>query len=179
MLSRKAACKLLYPVFESCHLRAKVVLVVPMEIILPILLVPFAAWAFLTLLAVGIAYGNGKMESEDFPLSKPTAKLVRKVDSKTPTPEQKTVKSETVVKAAEKIAVSSQGLSETTYVYRVMQRQPRYCFEYQSVDEVRKIMREGGLSFLVVLDHNSRMVGIVTMEDLNRGKNQDSPQGGE
>jgi hypothetical protein len=87
-----------------------------MEIILPILLVPFAAWAFLTLLAVGIAYGNGKMESEDFPLSKPTAKLVRKVDSKTPTPEQKTVKSETVVKAPEKIAVSSQGLSETTYV---------------------------------------------------------------
>ena len=150
-----------------------------MEIILPILLVPFAAWAFLTLLAVGIAYGNGKMESEDFPLSKPTAKLVRKVDSKTPTPEQKTVKSETVVKAAEKIAVSSQGLSETTYVHRVMQRQPRYCFEYQSVDEVRKIMREGGLSFLVVLDDNSRMVGIVTMEDLNRGKNQDSPQGGE
>ena len=143
------------------------------------LLVLFAAWAFLTLLVVGIAHGNGKMESEDFPFSKPTAKLVRKVDGKTPTPEQTTVKSETVVKAAEKIAVPSQGLSETTYVHRVMQRQPRYCFEYQSVDEVRKIMREGGLSFLVVLDHNMKMVGIVTMEDLNRGKNQDSPQGGE
>ena len=92
------------------------------------LLVPFAAWAFLTLLAVGIAYGNGKMESEDFPLSKPTAKLVRKVDGKTPTPEQTTVKSETVLKTSERIVLSSQGLSETTYVHRVMQRQPRYCF---------------------------------------------------
>ena len=109
------------------------------------------------------------MESEDFPFSKPTAKLVRKVDGKTPTPEQTTVKSETV-KTSEKIVVSSQGLSETTYVHRVMQRQPRYCFEYQSVDEVRKIMREGGLSFLVVLDHNMRMVGIVTMEDLARNE---------
>jgi hypothetical protein len=87
-----------------------------MEIILPILVVLFAAWAFLTLLAVGIAHGNAKMESEDFPLSKSTAKLVRKVDSKTPTPAQMTVKSEAVVKAAEKIAVSSQALSETTYV---------------------------------------------------------------
>jgi hypothetical protein len=28
------------------------------------------------------------------------------------------------------------------------------------VDEVRKIMREGGLSFLVVLDHNVRMVAF-------------------
>lgn len=147
-----------------------------MEIILPILLVPLAAWAFLALLAVGIAHGNGKMESEDFPSSKPTAKLVRKVDGKTPTPEQTTVKSETVVKTSEKIVVSSQGLSETTYVHRVMQRQPRYCFEYQSVDEVRKIMREGGLSFLVVLDHNMKMVGIVTMEDLARHKKQDPPE---
>jgi hypothetical protein len=55
------------------------------------------------------------MKSEDFPFSKPTAKLVRKVDGKTPTPEQTTVKSETV-KTFEKIVVSSQGLSETTYV---------------------------------------------------------------
>ena len=140
------------------------------------LLVPFAAWAFLTLLAVGIAHGNGKMESEDFPSSKPTAKLVRKVDGKTPTPEQTTVKSETVVKTSEKIVVSTPSLSETTYVHRVMQRQPRYCFEYQSVDEVRKIMREGGLSFLVVLDHNMKMVGIVTMEDLARHKKQDPPE---
>ena len=99
-----------------------------MEIILPMLLVPFAAWAFLTLLAVGIAHGNGKMESEDFPSSKPTAKLVRKVDGKTPTPEQTTVKGETVVKTSEKIVVSTPSLSEITYVHRVMQRQPRSCF---------------------------------------------------
>ena len=71
---------------------------------------------------------------------KPTAKFVRKVDGKTPTPAQTTNTSETVVKTSEKIVASSQGLSETTYVHRVMQRQPRYCFEYQSVDEVRKTM---------------------------------------
>ena len=126
-----------------------------MEIILPMLLVPFAAWAFLTLLAVGIAHGNGKMESEDFPFSKPTAKLVRKVDGKTPTPEQTTVKSETVVKTSEKIVVSSQGLSETTV------RAP--CDAKTAAVLLRISVRGRGSKnhartrsahFLVVLDHN-------------------------
>ena len=214
MLSRKAACKLLYPVFESCRPRAKVVLVVPMEIILPMLLVAFAAWAFLTLLAIGIAHGNGKMESEDFPSSKPTAKLVRKVDGKTPTPEQTTVKSETV-KTSEKIVVSSQGLSGTTYVsphmdffqghggyesedeaqyrqfnptpaeavsppdlgqdksvYSVMQIRECHCFQTQTVDQVREIMRERDLPYLVVLDQNRHIVGMVTMRDLDKDEKQ-------
>jgi|SRR6478672_11556468 len=186
-----------------------------MEIILPMLLVPFAAWAFLTLLAVGIAHGNGKMESEDFPSSKPTAKLVRKVDGKTPTPEQTTVKSETVVKTSGKIVVSSQGLSETTYVsphmdffqghggyesedeaqyrqfnptpaeavstpdlgqdtyvYSVMQIMDCHCFQTQTVDQVREIMRERNLPYLVVLDNNRHIVGMVTMRDLDGGKKE-------
>ena len=188
-----------------------------MEIILPMLLVPFAAWAFLTLLAVGIAHGNAKMESEDFPSSKPTAKLVRKVEGKTPTPEQTTVKSETVVKAAEKIAVSSQALSETTYVsphmdfvqglngyesedeaqyrqfnptpeqkrevstpdlgqdksvYSVMQIRECHCFQTQTVDQVREIMRERNLPYLVVLDRNRHIVGMVTIRDLDGDKKQ-------
>ena len=186
-----------------------------MEIILPILLVPFAAWAFLTLLAVGIAHGNGKMESEDFPPSKPTAKLVRKVDGKTPTPEQTTVKSEIVVNTSGKIVVSSQGLSETTYVsphmdflqghggyesedeaqyrvfnptpaeavstpdlgqdkyvYSVMQIRECHCFQTQTVDQVREIMRERHLPYLVVLDQNRHIVGMVTMRDLDEDEKQ-------
>ena len=144
MLSHKATCKLLYPVFESCRPRAKVVLVVPLEIILPILVVLFAAWAFLTLLAVGIAHGNAKMESEDFPLSKSTAKLVRKVDSKTPTPAQMTVKSEAVVKAAEKIAVSSQPLAKQRTCL------PIWTFFRDTVDTNQRARRSiGGLTRLL------------------------------
>jgi hypothetical protein len=86
-----------------------------MEIILPNVVGAIRSLGIPHVASVGIAHGNGKMESEDFPFSKPTAKLVRKVDGKTPTPEQTTVKSETV-KTFEKIVVSSQGLSETTYV---------------------------------------------------------------
>jgi hypothetical protein len=153
------------------------------------------------------------MKSEDFPFSKPTAKLVRKVDGKTPTPEQTTVKSETV-KTFEKIVVSSQGLSETTYVsphmdffqgyggyesedeaqyrrltrllqrqsppdlgqdksvYSVMQIRECHCFQTQTVDQVREIMRERDLPYLVVLDQNRHIVGMVTMRDLDKDEKQ-------
>ena len=142
-------------VFESCRPRAKVVLVVPMEIILPMLLVPVAAWAFLTLLAVGIAHGNGKMESEEFPFSKPTAKLVRKVDGKTPAPEQTTVKSETVVKTSEKIVVSSQGLSETTVCSQCNAKIAAILLRNSNCGSgSRNHARTQSAHILVVLDHN-------------------------
>ena len=145
--------------------------------ILGSLLLAFGFWAILAFFAAGVAQASGKWESEDFPFSKPTAKLVREVDGRTPkAPVQTAGTSETVTKTSEKTVASSHGPTEITYVHRVMQRQPRYCFEYQSVDEVRKIMRERGLSFLVVLDHNMRMVGIVTMEDLARHKKEDPPE---
>ena len=141
-------------------------------------------WVVLALFAVGVAQGSGTWESEDPPFSQPTAKLVREVDGRTPTTAaQTTGTSETVAKSSEKDAASIQGPSQTTYVRSVMERQPYYCFENQSLDEVRKIMRELHLQYLVVLDENMRVVGTVTMENLNRGKKQDpsepdSPQGG-
>jgi CBS domain-containing protein len=147
-----------------------------MEMILPMLFAACAGWAFLTFLAMGIAQGSGKMESEDQARYEAFNPPARKVDDKTPPAAQTTNASESVAKSSEKILASSHGLTEITYVHRVMQRQPRYCFEYQSVDEVGKIMRERGLSFLVVLDHNRRMVGTVTMEDLARHKKQDPPE---
>jgi predicted transcriptional regulator len=111
-----------------------------------------------------------------FPFSKPTTKLVRKVDGKTSPAAQTTNTSETVAKSSERTLASGHDLTEITYVHRVMQKQPRYCFEHQSVDEVRKIMRERDVSFLVVLDHNMRMVGVVTIEDLARHEKQDPPE---
>jgi hypothetical protein len=135
-------------------------------------------WVLLAFFAAGIAQGSGKWESEDFPFSKPTAKLVRTVEGKPPEP-KRTNPSEAIAKSAEKATVSSQDPVETTAVRSVMQRQPPCCFENQSVDEVRKIMRELHLQYLVVLDEKMRFVGTVKMEDLDRGKKQDPPRGSE
>jgi CBS domain-containing protein len=129
--------------FESCRAHVKLVQFFPMEILALILALIVGLWVILALFAVGIAQGSAKLESEDFPFSKPTAKLVREVDGRTPTPAVQTAgTNETVAKTSEKTAASSQGLNETTYVRSMMQRQPYYCFEDESVDEVRTIMRE-------------------------------------
>jgi len=141
-------------------------------------------WVLLAFFAVGLAQGSGKWGSEDFPFVEPTAKLVRKVDGKRPTPKQSADPRETIVKSSEKAAGSSPVPGKTMSVRSVMQRQPYYCFENQSVDEVRKIMRELHLQYLVVLDENMRVVGTVKMENLKQGEKQeppqpDAPQGGE
>ena len=134
-------------------------------------------WVVLALCAVGVAQGSVTWESEDPAFSQPTAKLVREVDDRTPTTAgQTTGTSETIAKSSEKDAASIQGPSQTTYVHSVMERQPYYCFENQSLDEVRKIMRELHLQYLVVLDENMRVVGTVKMENLNRGKKQEPPE---
>jgi len=56
-------------------------------------------------------------------------------------------------------------------------RQAHYCFENQSVDEARRIMREHDLPYLLVLDKNLRIVGTVRMRDLMLG-DEDRPQSG-
>lgn len=146
----------------------------------PLVLVPLAAYAFLVLFAVGVAQGHGRMEGEEECLHR----TERKADGRTPTrAAQTTGTSETVAKSSEKNAASIQGPSQTTYVRSVMERQPYYCFENQSLDEARRVMSELHLQYLVVLDENMRVVGTVKMENLNRGQKQDppepdSPQGG-
>ena len=150
---------------------------------LALLLVPIAFFGFFLLFAVGMAQGSGKTESEDAAQYEAFNPRPRKLDGQMPEPKHSTDPGETIVESFKKITAVSKDPVEITLIGSVMQRPPRYCFEYQSVDEVRKIMREGGFSSLVVLDHNMKMVGIVTMESLNRDKKQDppdpdSPQGG-
>ena len=41
-----------------------------------------------------------------------------------------------------------------------------YCFENQSVDEAREIMREHDLEYLPVVDENMRIIGVVALSDL-------------
>jgi CBS domain-containing protein len=43
-----------------------------------------------------------------------------------------------------------------------------YCFEDQTIAEAEKLMREGNLRQLPVLTREKRMVGIVTLEDIER-----------
>jgi CBS domain-containing protein len=60
-----------------------------------------------------------------------------------------------------------------------MVKTPYYCCDNQSVDEALKIMREHDLPYLAVLDENLRVVGVVSMRDLMRSKEQkDPPQSG-
>jgi CBS domain-containing protein len=58
-------------------------------------------------------------------------------------------------------------------VQSLMERRAYYCFESQSVDEARRIMREHDLQYLLVLDNKRRIVGTVRMSDLGE---EDPPQ---
>jgi CBS domain-containing protein len=74
----------------------------------------------------------------------------------------------TVDKKPEKVAVSD-DLDKPKPVIDVMVKKVFYCFENQSEDEARRIMREHDLPYLLVLDRNMRMVGMVRMRDLMLG----------
>jgi CBS domain-containing protein len=47
-----------------------------------------------------------------------------------------------------------------------MLKKLHYCLENQSVNEARRIIREHEAQYLLVLDNNLRVVGVVTMRDL-------------
>jgi CBS-domain-containing membrane protein len=64
-------------------------------------------------------------------------------------------------------------LDKTKPVIGVMVKRAFYCFEDQSVDEARRIMREQNLPYLLVLDRNMRIVGVVRMRDPG---DEDHPQ---
>jgi CBS domain-containing protein len=55
---------------------------------------------------------------------------------------------------------------ETTSVRGIMSEKPYYCFENQSVDEAREIMREHHLQYLPIVDADMRIIGIVALSDL-------------
>ncbi|HEY5705517.1 MAG TPA: CBS domain-containing protein [Terrimicrobiaceae bacterium] len=60
----------------------------------------------------------------------------------------------------------------TTLVRGIMLKEAHYCFENQSLDEAREIMRKHHLQYLPVVDHTMRVVGSVTMKDLAATKRQ-------
>jgi CBS domain-containing protein len=55
-----------------------------------------------------------------------------------------------------------------TPVHGIMAKQAHYCFEHQSVEEARNIMRKHHLRHLPVVDKDLRIVGIVTLRDVAR-----------
>ena len=94
-------------------------------------------------------------------------KPVRQVDRKQLTPLQ-----------TPDLAVSD-DLGKTKLVHSVMVKTPYYCRDNQSDEEALKMMRELDLPYLPVLDSNLRVVGVVSMRDLMRSKEQkDSPPSG-
>ena len=55
---------------------------------------------------------------------------------------------------------------EAARVSGIMVKKAYYCFEHQSVDEAREIMREHHLQYLPVVDDNMRVIGMVALRDL-------------
>jgi CBS domain-containing protein len=55
---------------------------------------------------------------------------------------------------------------ETTLVREIMAQKAYYCFENQSLDEARAIMREHHLQYLPVVGEDMRVIGLVTLSDL-------------
>ena len=130
-----------------------------------------SVWVF----AAGIASGSGKSKFEDqaqYEHFNPPVKPVGEVHRKEPTPPPTTDSAVTVDKKPEKVAVSD-DLDKPKSVIAVMVKKVFYCFENQSVDEARRIMREHDLPYLLVLDRNMRIVGMVRMRDLG---DEDRPQ---
>jgi CBS domain-containing protein len=57
---------------------------------------------------------------------------------------------------------------ETTIVRNSMVKKIYYCFEHQSLEEARDIMRRNHLQHLPVVDENLRIVGIVRLDEVEQ-----------
>jgi CBS domain-containing protein len=55
---------------------------------------------------------------------------------------------------------------ETTFVRGSMVKKMYYCFENQSLEEAREIMRRNHLLHLPVVDENLRIIGVVALRDI-------------
>lgn len=55
---------------------------------------------------------------------------------------------------------------EMTLVADVMTPEVTWCFEDQEIDEAARIMEEKQIRRLIILNHDKRMVGIVSLGDL-------------
>ncbi len=55
---------------------------------------------------------------------------------------------------------------KTSLVREIMVKKAYYCVENQSSDQAREVMREHHLDYLPVVDGNMRVLGIVSLKDL-------------
>ena len=152
-----------------------------MEVMLVMFLGLLGGWVCLALFVAGFAGANGNWrEEEGFneylnERFNRRVKGIREVHRKEPTPVQTTKTTVTVADSPENAAVSSHHPCETTLVRSVMVKTPYYCRENQSDEEALKMMRELNLPHLPVLDSNLSVVGVVSMSDLMRSKEQKDP----
>ena len=152
-----------------------------MEVMLVMFLGLLGGWVCLALFVAGFAGANGNWrEEEGFneylnERFNRRVKGVREVHRKEPTPVQTTKATVTVADSPENAAVSSHHPCATTLVRSVMVKTPYYCRENQSDEEALKMMRELDLPHLPVLDSNLSVVGVVSMSDLMRSREQKDP----
>jgi CBS domain-containing protein len=69
-------------------------------------------------------------------------------------------------KYPERTAASFGHDPKTAIVREIMVKKTYFCFENQSLDEVREIMCDHDLDYLPVVDGNMRVLGIVAFRDL-------------
>ena len=69
-------------------------------------------------------------------------------------------------KYPERTATSFGHDPKTAIVREIMVKKTYFCFENQSLDEAREIMRDHHLDYLPVVDRNMRVLGIVALKDL-------------
>jgi hypothetical protein len=145
--------------------------------ILTLILAPILGWAIAVAIfaipvgvcAMGIASGSDKWESEDqaqYERFNPRVKSAREIHRKEQKPLQSTESTVTLAKKPENSGASGHDLGDTRDAHSLMKKQVFYCLENQSVDQVRRIMREHDLPYLIVLDKRLRVVGTVWMRDL-------------
>jgi CBS domain-containing protein len=152
-----------------------------MEAMLVMFLGLLVGWVCLALFVAGFAGANGNWRDEEGfneylnERFNRGVKGVREVHRKEPTPVQTTKTTVTVADSPENAAESSHHPCETTLVRSVMVKTPYYCRENQSDEEALKMMRELDLPHLPVLDSNLSVVGVVSMSDLMRSKEQKDP----
>ena len=104
----------------------------------------------LAILAAAIASGSGKWESEDqaqYDAVNPRVKLVRDAFV-----QQLPLRSDHV------LGEIPHGIVGKKSVF--------YCFDYQSQDDARRIMRENHVQYLIVLNNELMVLGTLWMEDL-------------
>lgn len=64
------------------------------------------------------------------------------------------------------IRAVAEGKGPDTKIRDVMTKDVRYCFDDQEIDEVQKNMGDNRLRRMAVLNHDKRLVGILSFADI-------------